>query len=175
MEKYVFRKYLPQYEKYFAKEKNKLQRLLPGGTIIEHVGSTAVHNLGGKGIVDIVIAVPRNQLLKTAKKLSNAGYELRKKASTKYRLFFRRDYSSVNGARRIHIHLTIANGRDLEEMVLFRNYLITHPKETEMYATIKKKAAKFAKQKGKAYRNYKKKFIDGITRKARLKAIAYRS
>lgn len=58
LRKYVFRRYNSKYELLFNKEKAKLKKILPKAKI-EHVGSTAVKGLGGKGIIDISIIVPK--------------------------------------------------------------------------------------------------------------------
>ena len=51
MEKYKFRKYDPKFGELFKREKAKLKKIIPG-IKIEHIGSTAVPSLGGKGIID---------------------------------------------------------------------------------------------------------------------------
>lgn len=64
MLKYVFRPYDPIFPKLFIKEKNRLKKFLGRTVLIEHVGSTAIPGLGGKGIIDIAIAAPdKNDLL----------------------------------------------------------------------------------------------------------------
>ena len=59
--KYSFNKYLDIYRKLFIKEKYKLVSILPNAKI-EHVGSTSIIGLGGKGIIDIAISVPKNKI-----------------------------------------------------------------------------------------------------------------
>lgn len=71
--KYVFKPYNPVFSKLFETEKKRLSNYLTGLFRIEHVGSTAVPGLGGKGIIDIYIVVPENKL-NTA---SNDAYKSR--------------------------------------------------------------------------------------------------
>ena len=166
MEKYIFRKYEANYKKFFSAEKRKLRKVLLSKASIEHIGSTAIPKLGGKGIIDVLLAVPRKEIAKTSKRLQKAGYEFRAVASTKQRLFFRKDYKTFSGVRRVHIHLTFTGSRDQKEVRAFRDYLISHPKIAKEYEKIKRRGMKFAKGKGELYKKYKEKFIVDITKKA---------
>ena len=51
MQKYVFRKYDPEYRAFFTSEKKKIAKAL---------GSTAIPHLGGKGILDIAVGSLRS-------------------------------------------------------------------------------------------------------------------
>lgn len=62
MRKYIFKSYDPLFKELFDKEKSKLKKILQKNTEIEHVGSTSVSGLGGKGIIDIAIKTPRKKL-----------------------------------------------------------------------------------------------------------------
>ncbi|MDP3639719.1 MAG: GrpB family protein [Nanoarchaeota archaeon] len=166
MKKYIFRKYTPKYLKFFSSEKKRIVKALGSTVKIEHVGSTAIASLGGKGIVDIVVGVSKAKLQEAKKKLEKAGYEFREKASYPERLFFRRDYPYKNRKRRIHIHLVKFGGTDWKEMIGFRNYLLKHPEVVEQYVKIKKEAVKKADGRGGVYRKHKENFIKSITKKA---------
>jgi len=130
--KYRFVEYDDNYPKIFQKEKEILGKLLPNAHI-EHVGSTAVPGLGGKGIIDIAVGVDK---LTTALE----GYEYRETASTKTRKFFRKDISD----QRIHIHLVIYKEKDWKEMLDFRDSLLDDPKKREEYAKLKRDAVLIA-------------------------------
>ena len=54
LEKYSFNEYSAKYKKQFYIEKLKLKKIIPK-TKIEHVGSSSVRGLGGKGIIDLAI------------------------------------------------------------------------------------------------------------------------
>ena len=166
MQKYVFRKYNPEYRAFFTSEKKKIAKALGSTAKIEHVGSTAIPNLGGKGILDIAVGVSKSKIAEAKKKLEKVGYEFREKASYPERLFFRIDYLYKNGKRRIHIHLTKFNGQDWKEMIGFRDYLLKHPEAVEQYIKIKKEGVKKALGNGEIYKKHKEKFIENILRKA---------
>lgn len=108
--KYIFSPYHPLFEELFKKELTRLKKFLDKDILIEHVGSTAIKGLGGKGIIDILIGAPRDRLKKVTKNLQSAGYEFIPKASTAGRLFFQQDLlDPVERVRGYHIHLTFKN------------------------------------------------------------------
>lgn len=167
MNKYVFKSYNPIFAKLFQKEQTRLRKVLGKSTLIEHVGSTAIPGLGGKGIIDILIAAPKNEIQDTSEKLQKAGYEFRPQASTETRLFFRQDLpDSIESVRRYHIHLTLAGSTDWTEILAFRDFLLTHPKELEKYQEIKIKAADEAKGEGQKYKGLKEPFIQEIIKRS---------
>jgi GrpB-like predicted nucleotidyltransferase (UPF0157 family) len=59
MKKYVFKPYSKNFPELFQKEKERIVSNLNLPLVIEHIGSTAVPGLGGKGIIDIGIATDR--------------------------------------------------------------------------------------------------------------------
>lgn len=166
MEKYRFRPYSKNFPLLYRKELAKLRRILPKNTIVEHVGSTAVKGLKGKGLIDIVIAVPKKNLKPVKILLEKGRYEFRPGAGTKERLFFRRDYVSKGKERRIHLHLTFYKSRDFVEMVAVRDYLRSHKDESRKYEELKRIAAKKAKGDGKVYVRLKTPYVMRLTKKA---------
>ncbi len=88
MDKYIFRKHSKDYKVLFKKERKKLEKALGKSIIIEHIGSTSIHGLGGKGIIDILISGKKSKIKGISRTLQETDYEFRQKASTKYRLFF---------------------------------------------------------------------------------------
>jgi len=166
MQKYLFRPYSSKFLDLYKKERNKLKKLLPKDAKIEHVGSTAVPMLKGKGLIDIIISVRKKDINKIKNKLNKTGYEYKSKPRDKERLFFQRDYKYVGKTRRLHIHLTVHNSKTWNNILAVRNYLRKHQKEAKEYENIKKKAIIMAKGEGKIYRSYKKKFLENLTKKA---------
>ena len=167
MDKYVFRPYDPIFPELFDQEKARLETFLGKDANIEHVGSTAVPGLGGKGFIDIAIAVDQNKLADTSSKLAKAGYEYRPDASTKDRWFHRMELpDQKQGFRRYHIHLTYPTSKDWREMVAFRDYLRSHPDELAKYAEIKKHAAEISNEEREVYIKTKEPVILDIIKKA---------
>ncbi len=156
MKKYVFRPYSNIFPKIFQKEKLRIASHVDTSLIIEHIGSTAVPGLGGKGIIDIGIAVDRKQIESVSKQLQALGYEFRPNFSTLDRLYFITFLpDSEEELRRYHIHLTYVENEEWKNFIIFRDFLINFPEALEEYAEIKRKAALEANHDGEKYRKFK--------------------
>ncbi len=104
MSKYVFKPYNPLFPQLFQREKERLLLHVKGLCSIEHVGSTAVPGLGGKGIIDIAIATSEKEAI--IPQLQALGYEFRPGFSTQERLYFVIDQPDPEeGMRRYHVHV----------------------------------------------------------------------
>ena len=127
-----------KYPKLFENEKQRISKVL-GNVIIEHFGSTAVPNLGGKGYIDIYVVVNKKDLDKTSKIIQEKlGYKYKEHASIKNeRLFHLRNTNKA----KYHLHLTYINNPDFIQAIKFRDYLINHPDEALEYEEIKKIAS----------------------------------
>jgi GrpB-like predicted nucleotidyltransferase (UPF0157 family) len=153
MSKYTYKPYNPLFPHLFEQEKQRIAPHLPTATI-EHIGSTAVPHLGGKGIIDIAIATPH--LNPASQILQTLGYEFRPTFSTPTRLYlitFRPD--PIETTRRYHIHLTHPSSQEWHDLIAFRDHLRTHPSAREEYAALKKQAAEMANGDGEQYRKLK--------------------
>ena len=156
MKKYVFKPYSKIFPELFNKEKERILARINNHLLIEHVGSTAVPGLGGKGIIDIAIAVNKVDMDKVTQQLQNLGYEFRPAFSTPDRHYFIIYLPDPEeGQRRYHVHLTYPENNEWDEFIGFRDYLIHHPEEVEEYAQLKKIAAEEANQEGERYRKMK--------------------
>jgi GrpB-like predicted nucleotidyltransferase (UPF0157 family) len=167
MNKYEFRPYSTQFPLLFEREKQRLAVFMPSDAIIEHIGSTAVPGLGGKGIIDISIAVQQNYLQQASAALQRAGYEFRPLAGTSERLFHRIDLPDpVEGVRRYHVHLTHPEHPDWTQTRAFRDYLRSHPEAVEAYAQAKQIAVNQSGGDGQRYMDTKQPVIEQILQAA---------
>lgn len=166
-EKYSFHPYNGEYPRLFEKEKLRIKKVLPDGALIEHVGSTSVPGLGGKGIIDIAIKTSKNKLNQFQSKLEKIGYEYRlsEHPANDKRIFLQKIIKSKRKERRIHIHLTL-DDYFWNTFIALRDYLRSHDKERDKYSELKRKAVKFANGEGKKYRKFKDKFLQRLTKKA---------
>src|SRR3989344_2283902 len=139
-DKYKFEKYNPIYKILFQKEKAKLIKIFPKSQI-EHVGSTSVPDLGGKGIIDIAISAPKNQINNSIKLLEKNGFEYKIKPLDKKRKFLQK--------------IKIFNKKQRSKRRIRQN---------------KKKAVKIAKGHSQKYRDYKHKILVKLNKKALEKA-----
>lgn len=156
MTKYVFKPYSHIFPELFNKEKERIGSHINFPSVIEHVGSTAIPGLGGKGIIDIAIAVNKKDMESVAMKLQSLGYEFRPAFSTDDRFYFIIDLPDPEEEKRkYHIHLTYSENNEWKEFIGFRDYLRSHPKELQEYAELKKRAVIEAKHDGHQYRKIK--------------------
>ncbi len=165
LKKYSFNKHSEKYKQLFNKERAKLKEIFPRAEI-EHVGSSSINGLGGKGIIDIAISVPKNQIQKAIKKLERNGYDFRPTGGDKERSFFQKIIIYEGNERRVHIQLTHSDSKTWKSMLAVRDYLRKNPKAIKEYERVKKEAIKHAKGKGKKYREYKKSFLQKIEKLA---------
>jgi aminoglycoside phosphotransferase (APT) family kinase protein/GrpB-like predicted nucleotidyltransferase (UPF0157 family) len=163
MKKYVFNPYSKIFPELFNSEKKRIFSRINNALAIEHVGSTAIPGLGGKGIIDIAIAVDKQDMDSVTEQLQSLGYEFRPAYSTPDRSYFviyLPDPEEEN--RRYHIHLTFPKSQDWKELIGFRDYLKNHPQEVQTYSELKKEAAHLADQDGETYRKIKEPFFKKI-------------
>jgi GrpB-like predicted nucleotidyltransferase (UPF0157 family) len=159
MKKYVFRKYKFWYPKLFKKEKSKLIKLFPNARI-EHVGSTSIPQLGGKGIIDVLLGLKKSNWKKAKEVLLNNKYTFMKNiVGDKDRISFMKDYCFWPFRRRVHIHVTYINSTNWKEKTNFRDNLLSSKKLCREYEKIKKEGVEKAKGDSLIYRAHKAKFI----------------
>jgi GrpB-like predicted nucleotidyltransferase (UPF0157 family) len=159
MKKYEFKSYNPNFPYLFDQEKNRLAQFLSGDYQIEHIGSTAVFGLGGKGI----------EMETVSQQAQKAGYIFRPFASTETRLFLRTEYpEDFSEEQSFHLHVTFPESADWKEAIAFRDYLDylrTHPEDLRRYAEIKKKAAQEANENTEKYKSMKDDVVKEIIAK----------
>lgn len=159
MKKYVFKPYNPVFPDLFEEEKNRIKKILRDNDSIEHVGSTAVVGLGGKGIIDIYIATDKNNLKNLSKKLQKLGYEYRPNGGSSERLFHQK-------AGKYHVHVTFPQSQEWTVAIKLRDYLRTHPEDAQKYAEVKRVAAAKANENRETYLQIKGPVLEKIIKKA---------
>jgi GrpB-like predicted nucleotidyltransferase (UPF0157 family) len=130
---------------------------------IQHVGSTAIPGLGAKPIIDIMVAISElADVEKCIGPLATLGYEFRGEAGIPGRLFFGK------GSPRTHnLHRVEGQGDFWRDLILFRDFLRTHPDEASRYYELKRRlAARFGADR-EAYAEGKTGFIESVLARAR--------
>lgn len=167
MKKYLFKPYNKIFPKLFQKEKERIILNLKEALAIEHVGSTAIAGLGGKGIIDIAIAVSKDNMDSASRKLQDLGYEYRPSFSTPDRFYFIIYLpDSEEEQRRYHLHLTFPESIEYKKLIAFRDYLRSNASALKEYAELKKKSVDEVNQDGALYRQKKSPFIAKVLAKA---------
>lgn len=124
----------------FAEIGTRLRQEL--GTIalrIDHVGSTAVPGLAAKPIVDIQISVASFEPLDAYRDpIERAGFVHHPDNPELTKRYFR----ERPGVRRTHLHVRRAGSFSEQFVLLFREYLRSHPDQAQQYAELKHQLAK---------------------------------
>lgn len=163
--KYVFRNYSAEYPLLFAREKRKILKIIPRAKI-EHVGSTSIPNLGGKGIIDIAIKTPKSKIEIYRNALKKLGYEPNPHhPDDSRRIYLEKRIQSGGKERRVHVHLTLTDNF-WNSFISLRDYLRVHNKERNKYAKIKREAIKLCKGEGQRYHGYKHQFLENLQKRA---------
>ncbi|TAI63042.1 GrpB family protein [Bradyrhizobium sp. Leo170] len=174
MEKYgagsiVVSDYDPKWPTLFAQERTRIKNALGSFALaIEHMGSTAVPGLPSKPIIDLLVGVPSLEEAKERciEPIEVLGYICVPEYASWIpgELFFRK---GPPGPWTHHVHLMEPSHPRWEALLVFRDYLRTHPDAARAYADIKRALAASSKDNIEAYRTGKNVFVEETTAKAR--------
>lgn len=160
------------YEKKWPAEYEKIRRELAlalGETAIgiEHVGSTSVEGLWAKPIIDIdVIIKDYKCFAEAAARLSAIGYQHEGNLGVDGREAFR--HHDKSGFMKHHLYLCPQDSLELKRHLAFRDFLWSHPKDTEIYSAVKRQGASLYPNDIDQYILYKSTFIEEIYHKCGL-------
>ncbi|NGX35646.1 MAG: hypothetical protein K1000chlam1_00476 [Candidatus Anoxychlamydiales bacterium] len=167
MKKYIFVLSDPSFKTFFKEMKKVLTNSLGKSVTIEHIGSTPVPNLGGKDILDIMIAADQKAFTKIKEKLEKEGFKFLRTASVKDRLFLKKTILFKEQKKWVHIHISKIDSKIYKDLIFFRDYLKKHPSALKEYVKIKKEALNKAKENGEVYRKHKTDFIEDILKRSK--------
>jgi GrpB-like predicted nucleotidyltransferase (UPF0157 family) len=167
--------YDPRWPELFRREKAHLLSCLPAELIrrVEHFGSTAVPGLAAKPVVDLLVEVTDLQATRTriAPVLAAQGYDYFWRPTHGddgppfYAWFIKRDPGS--GTRTHHLHMVEASFGEHWDRLLFRDYLIEHPRVAREYEELKFRLASAYPNDRVAYTNGKTEFVVRVTEQAK--------
>jgi GrpB-like predicted nucleotidyltransferase (UPF0157 family) len=151
----------------FQRLREFLANVVPYELQIEHVGSTAVEGLGGKGIIDVLIATEKKYMDTALEILEANGFRPDPEPISEERLFASGPFKCDTRELHVHIHITFPGSREHKDKLLFRDYLRAHPEEAETYYHLKKQWSVEAGPDRPRYSELKGSYIDRILKKAR--------
>ena len=141
--------------------KEKIKEDVP----IDHVGSTAINNMVGKNIIDILIgAKDENQFEYISGILTEMGYYASSKKDI-YQFFASRKEETVSGD--IHIHLVILGTNRYNEFIILRDYLLSNEKEVMDYCNCKKGIMELENIDRNMYKEIKSKYVSDLIERAK--------
>lgn len=156
----IIEDYDPRWPQLFAILRSRIAAVVGGLAIsIEHVGSTAVHGLAAKPIIDIdVLLKSSNDIPVVIRKLVDLGYEHRGDLGVSGREALRAPSHAVHH----HLYLCLPNSREYGRHIAFRNYLRTHVADANAYALLKRELASRFRNDREAYNQAKSEFVQRI-------------
>lgn len=158
--------YDPQWPALYEKERELICKAL-GHRIsaIEHVGSTAVPNLCGKNIIDIMAGVSEfDEANECLSPLARIGYVDVTPQPDNPEWFYclGKGHHSVG----YHLHLVKFNSEHWKKHIIFRDLLRKTPQVTQEYCNLKKELAAKYRTDRLGYTEAKSAFIESVLAKA---------
>ena len=108
---------------------------------IEHIGSTSVPGLAAKPIIDVLVTVADLEVAQhTVEPLSRVGYTYvaEFEQETPNRRYFRKELDPEHG---YHVHMYASDDDDVEQHLVFRDYLRANPSTAKEYEELKRHLA----------------------------------
>ena len=153
-------------ELFFETEK-KLRTVLGENVPIDHVGSTAIKNIVGKNIIDVLIgAVDNDEFVDFRDKLTQLGFFPSQNSRTDIYQFFA-SRQGETGEGDVHLHLVVIDTERYREFIILRNYLIENPSEAIAYSNHKKELLSQGITDRKLYRATKSKYVTELIKRAK--------
>lgn len=147
-----------------------LRDLVPFPIEVEHVGSTAVPGLGGKGIIDILIITEKEKMRKIIELLESRGFKFKPEVgfgTFPERLFISGQYRNDKRDLHTHFHITFSGSNEHKDKLLFRDYLRGHPEEAKTYYELKKRWSAEAGPDMRTFTELKTPYISEVMEKAK--------
>ena len=131
---------------------------------ISHIGSTAIHNIWAKNIVDVMVEIPQSVDMKEIARVLEQNGFIRMSSEAK-RISLNKGYTENGFADKVyHIHLRYTGDND---ELYFRDYLNEHTDAAKEYETLKLRLWKQYEHDRDAYTDAKTDFISEWTAEAR--------
>lgn len=151
---------------WYTEEEKRIREFLPAaGVRISHIGSTAVHGIWAKPIIDLLLEIPETVSMEQIKCiLTDNGYVCMSESDG--RKSFNRGYTVKGFAERVfHLHLRYCG--DNSELY-FRDYLNDNPHAAGEYEALKLSLWKKYRHNRNGYTDAKSEFVKKYTKKAKL-------
>ncbi len=154
-------------KKIYQNIEKKLRTKIPRNVPITHVGSTAIPNMYGKNIIDILIgAKDKEQFEKIAKKIIECGFFSSNNSKTDFYQFFA-SKKEETGSGDIHIHLVIESTNRYIDFIILKKYLLANKEEALAYSNYKKQIISQGIIERKEYKSLKSEYVTKLLERAR--------
>lgn len=150
------------WKNWYREEQTFLSSFLPKDVRIAHIGSTAIHGIWAKPIIDILAEAPLAEHEEIKKLLLGNAYLCM--AQSEKRMDFNKGYTSEGFAERV-FHLHLRDFGDHDELY-FRDYLNEHPEAAKEYEKLKLSLWKPYEHNRDGYTEQKTGFVRAVTEQA---------
>ncbi len=147
----------------FEDTRKSLVNLLGEKCAVEHIGSTAVAGLAGKGVIDILIGLDSPEQIRIATAtLRRNGYfdSINSKKRSDYIFMASSEDETTIG--NVHLHLTLDGSELFESFIKVRDFLRARPTLAKEYSNLKYKIAKETNYDREEYKKQKSMFIEEV-------------
>ena len=134
----VLKPYDPNWTVLFEAERDAMERLDRGWfKAIHHVGSTSIPGIAAKPIIDILVALHRDEDGPACVgAMAELGHEYRGDGGIPGRHYFRK-----GNPHTYHVHMWAKHHPEIARHLRFRDYLRAHPDEACTYEKLKRELA----------------------------------
>ena len=132
---------------------------------IQHVGSTAIHHIHAKPIIDLAVGVRSlEDIMPLVPRLAEIGVIYRNADQPGQQLFVMGDFEKE--IRTHHVHVVEVSNSAWRNYILFRDYLNAHPEKAVLYDELKQRLfIRYADNRG-AYTAGKQELISKLLKEA---------
>lgn len=156
--------YDPAWPRLFARESERIRAILGDRVVqLEHVGSTSVPGLAAKPRIDMLLVVPDSADEPAyVSPLEAVGYVLRVREPEWYQ------HRVLKGPETdINLHVFSPGCVEIERMLLFRDWLRSHPDDRQLYERTKRELAQKTWKYVQNYADAKSEVVEEIVSRAR--------
>ena len=158
----VVQPYHEEWNRYYNEIKDELQDALGKLALrIEHVGSTSVHGLSAKPIIDIDVVIKDYSVFNAVVlKLQDLGYRHEGDLCIAGREAFK--YDGKEHLQKHHLYVCPEDSAELKRHIAFRDYLRSNSEAVKEYSRIKEEGALLYPFDIDMYIQHKSPFIERI-------------
>ena len=154
-------------KKIYQNIERELRTKIPINVPITHVGSTAIPNMYGKNIIDILIgAKNKKQFDEIAKELIDCGFIPSNNSQSDVYQFLA-SKKEETGSGDIHIHLVMENTNRYLDFIILKKYLLANKEEALAYSNYKKQIISQGITERKKYKSIKSEYVTELLERAR--------
>ena len=157
----VFLPYDEKFPELFAYLQRAIVNVLPTAEV-QHIGSTSIPGMGGKNILNLMVALPYADFPGALRTLEGLGFHVHPYKSEPEDRPLRVGVIEYRWVRYgVHVHVLEYNSDNYYNSIFFRDYLQSHPEAQEEYQRLKQEAV-VRSSDPTMYNNAKQPFIRSI-------------